>query len=103
MLQSYKGHYPYNKETVSGWDSNAIGVYYCGYPNGGGLDVLYVGRATNYGGIRTRLLQHLAEDQWRDVSHFGYCVCTTSEEAENFEASEIRRLQPRYNKQGKFN
>lgn len=101
MIQTYKGHYPYNKKVVSNWNSTAIGVYYFGYLNTNGLYVLYVGKATGDEGIRGRLLQHLREDEWPDVSHFGYCICSTSQEAEDFEASEIKRLKPKHNIQGK--
>ncbi|MCR4277386.1 MAG: hypothetical protein NUV87_04635 [Candidatus Roizmanbacteria bacterium] len=102
MIQPYKGHYQYNEKVISEWDSTAIGVYYCGYPlTNGNLSVLYVGKATSDTGVRGRLLQHLSEDKWPDVSHFGYCVCSTSKEAEDFEASEIERLKPKYNTQGK--
>jgi len=101
MIQPYKGHYSYNKRVVSDWDSTAIGVYYCGYLSINNLYVLYVGKATSNEGIRGRLLQHLKENKWPDVSHFGYCVCSTSKEAEDFEASEIKRLKPKYNTQEK--
>jgi len=102
MIQPYKGIYPYNEKVISKWDSTEIGVYYCGYPSASGnLYFLYVGKATSNQGIRGRLLQHLREDKWPDVSHFGYCVCSTSKEAEDLEASEIKRLQPKYNIQGK--
>ncbi len=101
MIQPYKGHYQYNEKIVSDWNSTAIGVYYCGYPNTNGLSVLYVGKAISDEGIRGRLLQHLKEDKWPDVSHFGYCVCSTPKEAEDFEASEIKKLKPKYNTQGK--
>ena len=60
-----------------------------------------VGRGVGDGGIRGRLLNHLRNDYWPDVTHFGYCVCSTAKEAEDFEASEIKRLQPKYNTQGK--
>ncbi len=102
MIQSYKGNYLFDKETVQNWNSSVIGVYYCGdINNNGSLTVLYVGKATSEEGIRGRLLQHLNEEKWSDITHFGYCVCTTSEEAEKFEASEIMKYQPKYNKQGK--
>jgi len=102
MIYDYAGQYPYKDGVVRGWDSSAIGVYYCGYPLSNGLlATLYVGRAVGEGGIRNRLMQHLQEDFWSDVNHFGYRVCTTVKEAEDLEASEIKRLQPKYNKQGK--
>ncbi len=102
MIEDYKGPYLYNKEIVSNWESTAIGVYYCGFISSNNvLSVLYVGKGTSDKGIRGRLLQHLDEDKWPDVSHFGYCICSTSTEAELFEASEIKRLKPKYNIQGK--
>lgn len=101
MTHPYKGHYPYNNTVVGDWDSDATGVYYCGYILNDTLIVHYVGKAVAEGGIRNRLLQHLGEDKWPDVTHFGYCVCTTTNEAETLEAAEIKRLQPKYNKQGK--
>jgi excinuclease UvrABC nuclease subunit len=102
MVGLYNGNYQYNGKVIGEWNSTAAGVYYCGYHmDNGNLYVLYVGKATSNQGIRGRLLQHLNEDKWPDVSHFGYCVCSTSEEAENFEASEIKRLKPKYNIQGK--
>ena len=102
MIQSYCGHYKFNKDTVANWNSKAIGVYYCGYLlNNGDLFVLYVGKATSDNGIRGRLLQHLDNDRWLDVSYFGYCQCSSQKEAEDFEAIEIKRWQPKYNILGK--
>ena len=102
MTKEYNGPYLYNKETVNGLDSNAIGVYYCGYVNNdNSLIPHYIGKGTGDDGIRGRLLDHLREDNWPDVTHFGYCVCSTITEAENLEADEIKRLKPKYNDQGK--
>ena len=102
MVQEYKGPYQYSEKVVSDWNSTAIGVYYCGYIGSNGkLTVLYVGKGVGDGGIRSRLLDHLRYDRWPDVTHFGYCICNTAKEAEDFEASEIKRLQPKYNTQGK--
>ncbi len=102
MVQNYQGHYNYSQGVVGGWKSSAIGVYYCGcIAANGNLDVLYVGKATGQEGMRGRLLQHLREDFFEGVTHFGYCACATIAEAETFEATEIRRLQPRHNKIGK--
>lgn len=103
MIQPYQGHYQYSEKVVGDWNSAAIGVYYCGeLLSNGNLSVLYVGKATGDKGIRGRLLQHLGEDKWPDVSHFGYCVCSTSREAEDFEVSEIKKFKPKHNTQGKF-
>lgn len=102
MIQEYKGPYQYSEKIVSDWNSTAIGVYYCGYVSSNGkLTVLYVGKGVGDSGVRGRLLDHLQEDHWPDVTHFGYCICSTAKEAEDFEVSEIKRLQPKYNTQGK--
>lgn len=102
MIQPYKGHYSYSEKVISEWDSTAIGVYYCGYPlTNGNLFVLYIGKATSDQGIRGRLLQHIGNEEWSDVSHFGFHICSTSKEAEDFEASEIKIYKPKHNTQGK--
>ncbi len=102
MINAYLGPYLYGEKVISNWESNAIGVYYCGYLlTNGKLNAMYVGKAIGHEGIRGRLLQHLSKDSWPDVSHFGFCSCTTTKEAEDFESSEIKRLQPKYNVQGK--
>ncbi len=101
MIQEYKGMYPYTDKVVVDWNSAEIGVYYCGYPNNGVLIVHYVGKGVGEAGMRGRLLDHLRDDYWPDATHFGYRGCGSVREAEDFEASEIKRLQPKYNKQGK--
>ncbi|TSC76475.1 MAG: hypothetical protein G01um101431_608 [Parcubacteria group bacterium Gr01-1014_31] len=102
MVHKYQGPFLYNDEVISSWNSNAIGVYYCGYLNSREvLITLYVGKGAGEGGIRNRLLEHLRNEYWPDVTHFGYCVCDTKEDANNFEAVEIARLKPKYNVQGK--
>lgn len=101
-MATYNGHYTYDHSTVSGWQSAAIGVYYCGQigPTGA-LIVHYVGVGTGSGGVRDRLLCHLREDYWPDATHFGFSLCSTANEALVLEAAEIKRLQPRYNIVGK--
>lgn len=102
MVYPYQGNYPYSQKIVSDWNSSVIGVYYCGYQlQNGQLFALYVGRAVGEGGIRSRLLQHLAENKWVDVTYFGYIQCTTVQEAINLEAQEIAGLKPKYNMVGK--
>jgi len=102
MVYPYKGHYTYSQDVVSEWDSSAIGVYYCGYVDSDNkLSILYIGRGTGDDGMRGRLLDHLQDDDWPDVSHFGYQVADTIKEVENWEAEEIARYKPKYNKQGK--
>lgn len=102
MVNQYQGHFNYDKDVISKWNSTALGVYYCGYiTDKGGLWPLYIGKGTGNEGIRIRLLSHLANDDWPDATHFGYHLCTTSAEAENWESEEIARYKPKYNKIGK--
>ena len=102
MIKDYEGPYNYNKQTVSGWNSSIMGVYYCGYlDNKGVLRTLYVGKSVSEDGIRGRLLDHLREDYWPRVTHFGYRACNTIKETEDLEAREIKRLEPQHNHQGK--
>lgn len=103
MVGKYEGEFLFNKATVEGWKSTAIGVYYIGSAgvHGGFNTIYYVGKGTGEGGIRGRLLQHLSDGGWPSGYVFGYKVCRTPAEAEAHEASEIRRLNPKYNKVGK--
>jgi len=102
MIQQYSGHHQYDHRVISDWAYSVIGVYYCGYLQANGmLFPLYVGKATGKEGIRGRLLQHLQQSDLPGISHFGFCVCSSEKEADDFEANEIKRLQPRHNIQGK--
>lgn len=103
MINNYSGHHIFNALSVSTHAPGLIGIYYCGYVNlSNALVTHYVGRAMGEGvTIRKRLQDHLSEG-WRDVTHFGFCVCTTQKEAEYFEKAEIARLNPKYNKIGRF-
>lgn len=102
MIHAYQGHFVYDQNIVSDWDSMVIGVYYCGLilPSGNLLP-LYIGKATGQDGIKGRLLQHLNQDNWPEVTHFGCCACDTVKEAEDFETSEILQFNPKYNIQSK--
>ena len=104
MVHEYQGEFGYDKPTVENWKYSLTGVYYIGSRSASGsfAGIHYVGRATGDGGIRTRLLQHLAEDKWPDCTVFGYKKCDSAAEAEAHETAEIRRLQPKYNKVGKY-
>jgi excinuclease UvrABC nuclease subunit len=98
MIHPFKASYAYDEEIVNNWESDAIGVYYCGAKTiDDKLRIYYVGRAIGDGGIRARLLQHLQESKWYDVTHFGYCVCDAANEAIDLEASEIALYSPKYN------
>lgn len=102
MIYSYEGHYEFNDEIVRNWNSNAIGVYYCGYKNvSGELIPLYIGKGVSDKGVRGRLLDHLRDDNWSDVTHFGYQLCSTVSEAEVLELEKIQYHKPKYNERGK--
>ena len=102
MTSKYSGHHPYNNFEISLFAPEGIGVYYLGIPNvENALVVHYVGRAKGEGvTIKSRLLAHLREGL-SDITHFGYILCNTAKEAEDLEAAEIVRLQPKHNKLGK--
>lgn len=101
MIHEFNYPYPYDKDVITNWKSDAIGVYYLGVKtNDNRLIIYYIGRAVGDGGIRNRLLQHLQENKWFDVKHFGYHVCDTAKEAIDFEATEIATYKPKYNTQG---
>jgi excinuclease UvrABC nuclease subunit len=100
LIYDYQGHYSFNSNSVSNNAPESWGVYYCGYLNQDNILItLYVGRAAGEGvNIKSRLLDHLRENKWPDVTHFGYKECTTQQEAINLETNEIKRLnQPKYN------
>lgn len=102
MIYEFKGPYLFDDATISGWNSTAIGVYYCGVKNmEGKLTVYYIGKSVADGGVRGRLLQHLSEKKWADVTHFGYEQCDTISETEKYELEEIAKYKPKYNTQGK--
>jgi len=103
MIEQFKGWYHYNYQTISSWNSQEMGVYYCGVQAPDGRFIAYyIGRAIGEGGIRGRLLQHLAENKWRDVTFFGYCICSSAKEAIDLEKTEIDRCKPKYNKHGLY-
>lgn len=102
MIGPFKFPYQYTADALEGWASVAIGVYYCGFLNtDGNLVPLYIGKDTGENGVRGRLLDHLREDYWPDVTHFGFHLCDYIHEADNHEDSEIFTYKPKYNKIGK--
>ncbi len=103
MISDYYGHYSYNSKSISHNAADKIGVYYCGYVNENNrLSTLYVGRAAgDTDSIKSRLSDHLNNNRWPDVSHFGFYICDTKSEATDLEAKEIARLKPKYNSMGK--
>ncbi|MCK5022110.1 MAG: hypothetical protein KAR54_02590 [Candidatus Pacebacteria bacterium] len=101
MIGQFKGPYSYTKKIVEDWNSTVIGVYYLGIKTlENKLTVYYIGRAVGEGGIRGRLLQHLNENEWSDITHFGYQTCDTEEEAIEFESEEIDKYKPNHNQIG---
>ncbi|MBP6859111.1 MAG: hypothetical protein KBC69_00605 [Candidatus Magasanikbacteria bacterium] len=102
MIYAFKGPYPFDSTTLTSWNSNVIGVYYCGVKTPEGkLTIYYIGKSVADGGVRGRLLQHLSERKWPDVTHFGYEQCDTVAETEKHELAEIPKYKPKYNIQGK--
>ena len=103
MIYDLQGPFPYSEKHIATWDPNLIGVYFCGFVHRGDgmLCSHYIGVATGEGGLRERLLCHLREDYWPDVTSVMVKVCSSATEACNLEAIEIARLKPKYNKLGK--
>ena len=101
MIHEYNGHYAYSEPVIKNWNDDSIGVYYCGVVAENKLRPFYIGKGAGDGGMRSRLLNHLTEDNWTDVTHFGFQRCDTIRETEAFEAEEIKLYQPKYNTQGK--
>ena len=101
-MNTYYGQYQYTDAVVRGWNSDAIGIYYCGQLDPQNPNLLiphYIGRAVGAGGIRGRLLEHMRDDYWPGVTHFGYQLCASVRDAELIEEAEIKRCQPRHNVQ----
>lgn len=102
MVSQFNGPYSFDTATVTNWNSSLIGVYYCGVKTvDGRLTVYYIGKSVADGGVRGRLLQHLNERKWPDVTHFGYVQCDSVTEAERHELAEIAKYRPKYNTVGK--
>lgn len=88
-----------------------IGIYYLLGPTSANntATVLYVGKAgyrTNmygrrFGGLRTRVLEHIQLNEWSDVVQIAYQICNSEQEMDNLEASEIATRKPRHNTIGK--
>jgi len=98
MIEQYHGNYQFNEQVIKSNAPLLSGVYYCGHLNqNGSLNPDYIGRASGYGvSIRSRLIDHL-NNYWTGVTHFGFYICSTPQEAEQFEVAEISKFNPRYN------
>jgi excinuclease UvrABC nuclease subunit len=103
MIYIYSGNYIFERQSIILSAPDNIGVYYCGSLNWQGeLMPKYIGRAMgDKVSIRNRLLDHFRENNWLGVTHFGYRICSSKEEAMNLEIAEIREYQPFYNDQWK--
>ncbi len=101
MVGQYQGHYPYDKNSVDRSCPRNTGVYYCGIIENLKLTPLYIGKASGIYGLHGRLSDHLSENKWYDITHFGFVQCSSEAEALMHEANEIARFKPKYNVQGK--
>lgn len=99
--KTFQGPFLYREDIISGWDSNIKGIYYCGIKQNESIIPLYIGKATREGGIKDRLLDHLREDNWPDITHFAYYALDNEKEIDNFEVLEIEKYKPKYNIQNK--
>ncbi len=99
MVGNYIGHFTYNQLGILMSAPQSQGIYYCGWVNPQNqLVPLYIGRAKGTGvTINSRLSDHLKDDWWTDVTHFGYVTCSLDQEAINLEAAEIDKYKPKYN------
>lgn len=98
-MRTYKGHFPFTRSVLDGWDSTEKGVYYLGTVGGTGtLSVFYIGKGCSDGGMRRRLYDHLG--RWRDVTHFGYEGGDIVSVIEQHELAEIGKYKPKYNTVG---
>ncbi len=102
MINQYKGNYQYSEISILISAPKEIGVYYVGILNREGeLWPFYIGRAMGEGvTIKSRILDHLRENKWLDITHFGYQICSNKQEVEILEKKQILKYKPKYNKQG---
>jgi len=103
MTGIYQGHFQFNQLGMLMSAPQAQGVYYCGSLNSQNqLIPAYIGRAKGNGvTINSRLNDHLRDDHWSGVTHFGYILCSTDQETIALEANEIASYKPIYNTIGK--
>lgn len=103
MIGSYQGPYSYGQLFIQLSAPAKTGIYYCGYLVNNTLQPLYIGMSSDQNGIKGRLLDHINSKRWSDVTHYGYILCDTDFEAKYLEESEIKKHQPKYNIQNKYN
>lgn len=92
----------FNYTEISSLREGIIGVYYCGsLLSNGNLRPFYIGKSSSEQGVMGRLLDHLENKYWPDVTHFGIEYCSNESEAVALEEREIKYYQPKYNTLGK--
>src|SRR3989344_9193139 len=102
MVYDYRGNHNFEALSITLFAPANIGVYYCGILINNQLVPHYVGRAVGKDvTISKRLHEHLSVDKWPDVTHFGFCICDTPDEAIALERLEIANRNPKYNKVGR--
>ncbi len=104
MIYPYVGNFPYNKQSILNNAPDAIGIYFCGVinPLNGSLVFKYIGRAVGENvTIKSRLLNHLNDQDLSGIFSFGYRVCTSVLEAINQEEVDIKAWQPVLNERSK--
>lgn len=100
MISEFKGPYSYAEKIVREWNSSVPGVYYLGVKTPQNqMIIYYIGKAVAEGGIRSRLLEHLSENKWDDVTHFGYHASQPLDvkAVNELEEEEIKKYSPKYN------
>jgi excinuclease UvrABC nuclease subunit len=99
MISVFKGNYKYNEKDVKLYAPDRQGVYYIGgWAADGFILIEYIGKAIGEGvSIKTKLLDHLSNNELKKLSHFAFRIITTEKEIEECEKSEIKVYSPRYN------
>ena len=93
MVHEFVGNFSFQKLIIQVNAPRKVGVYYCGKLNKEGTFTPYF---IGHGDIRKQLISHLNES-WPKVTHFGYRLCDTPEEAKATAEAEIVSFHPKYN------
>lgn len=95
MVGNFRASFNFNSYGIAVNAPSAIGVYYLGSADyTGALAIYYIGKSID---VKSRLIEHIEENKWSDATHFGYCICSTDQEAKQLESSEINYYKPKYN------
>ena len=99
-MSEYESPCFFDKSAIKNLSSLVKGVYYLGYLNTQQeLIPLYIGKATGAEGIKGRLLDHIENNQFNDITHFEYIETDNEKEALIIEEIEIKKHNPKYNNQ----